>query len=128
MMIGYVRRIAAGHYQQDQKDTVILALVETSLREMARLKEGSFRFELSEQIEAELEGVDISAFLLEQGINAQHLLLALTRELDEDRRDTTARLESAFPRPTAEAFVRAEPSASATRGPAGPSLNQTLPP
>jgi len=129
--LDYVRRIAAGHYQQDQKDTVILALVETSLREMARLKEGSFRFELSEQIEAELEGVDISAFLLEQGINAQHLLLDLTRELDEDRRDTTARLESAFkaePRPTAEAFVRAEPSASATGGPTEPTLNEPLPP
>ena len=129
--LDYVRRIAAGHYQQDQKDSVILALVETSLREMARLKEGSFRFELSEQIEAELEGVDISAFLLEQGINAQHLLLDLTRELDEDRRDTTARLESAFkaePRPTAEAFVRAEPSASATGGPAEPTLNEPLPP
>jgi CheY-like chemotaxis protein len=40
--------------------------------------------------------VDISAFLLEQGINAQHLLLELSRELDEDRRDTTAMLESGF--------------------------------
>jgi len=94
--LDYVRRISAGHYEEGQKDTVILALVETSLREMARLREGSFRFELTEEIGTELEGTDISAFVLERGINAQHLLLELTRELDEDRRETTARLESEF--------------------------------
>ncbi|MGH9461304.1 MAG: response regulator [Vicinamibacteria bacterium] len=94
--LDYVRRISAGHYEEGQKDTVILALVETSLREMARLQEGSFRFELTEEIGTELEGTDISAFVLERGINAQHLLLELTRELDEDRRETTARLESEF--------------------------------
>ena len=107
----YVRRISAGHYEDGQKDTVILALVETSLREMARLQGGSFRFELTEEIEAELKGMDISAFLLERGINAQHLLLELTRELDEDRRDTTARLESEF-RAGAEAATDGEAAAS----------------
>ena len=94
--LDYVRRISAGHYEEGQKETVILALVETSLREMARLREGSFRFELTEEIETDLEGTDISAFLLESGINAQHLLLELTRELDEDRREATAKLESEF--------------------------------
>lgn len=110
--LDYVRRISAGHYEEGQKDTVILALVETSLREMARLREGSFRFELTEEIGAELEGMDISAFLLEQGINAQHLLLELTRELDEDRRETTAKLESEF-RAATEVASEAEASPSA---------------
>jgi CheY-like chemotaxis protein len=122
--LDYVRRISAGHYEEGQKDTVILALVETSLREMARLQEGSFRFELTEEIEAELEGTDISAFLLERGINAQHLLLELTRELDEDRREMTARLESEFrTAPEADAVETGRAVAEkreAERAPAGP--------
>ena len=54
--LDYVRRIAAGHYEEGQKDTVIQEVVETSLREMARLQEGHFQFQVADKIEPELEG------------------------------------------------------------------------
>jgi CheY-like chemotaxis protein len=94
--LDYVRRIAAGQYEEGQKDAVIQEVVETSLREMARLQDGNFHFQVAHKIAPELHGVDISTFLSSPGINAQGLLLELTRELDEDRRDTTAMLESGF--------------------------------
>ena len=87
--LDYVRRIAAGQYEEGQKDAVIQEVVETSLREMARLQEGNFHFQVAHKIAPELHSVDISAFLSSPGINAQGLLLELSRELDEDRRDTT---------------------------------------
>ncbi len=125
----YVRRISDGQYEEGQKDTVILALVETSLREMARLQEGNFRFETAEEIDAQLEGVDISAFVLERGINAQHLLLELTRELDEDRRETTAKLESEFRVGVEAASIEDAPvSASATVASVEPTVSGPLPP
>jgi CheY-like chemotaxis protein len=132
--LDYVRRIAAGQYEEGQKDTVIQELVETSLREMARLQEGNFHFQMAHTIEAELEGVDISAFLLEQGINAQHLLLELSRELDEDRRDMTAMLESGFrPGNDAAASAQETPPASTAASPSADApivktLAEPLPP
>ena len=116
--LDYVRRIAAGQYEEGQKDAVILEVVETSLREMARLQEGDFHFKVAQGIASDLESVNIPAFLSSPGINAQGLLLELTRELDEDRRDTTAMLESGFqleqvspvPAGAASATDTAEPS------------------
>ncbi len=112
--LDYVRRIASGHYEEGQKDTVIQEVVETSLREMARLQEGNFHFQVAHKIEPELEDVDISAFLGSPGINAQGLLLELTRELDEDRRDTTAMLESGFQVDTDAPVPAEETPATAT--------------
>jgi len=125
----YVRRIAAGHYEEGQKDTVIQEVVETSLREMARLQEGNFNFQVAHEIEPELEGVDISAFLRSPGINAQGLLLELTRELDEDRRDTTAMLESGFQVDTDAPVPGEEKPATATVDSSGaPGMADPLPP
>ena len=127
--LDYLRRIAAGHYEEGQKDAVILEVVETSLREMARLQEGNFHFKVANVIASDLESVNISKFLSSPGINAQGLLLELTRELDEDRRDTTAMLESGFQMETGAP----EPT-EATGAPTGadssrvPGMSDPLPP
>lgn len=127
--LDYVRRIAAGHYEEGQKDTIIQEVVETSLREMARLQEGNFHFQVAHRIEPELEGVDISAFLRSPGLNAQGLLLELTRELDEDRRDTTAMLESGFQVDTDAPVPGEETPATATVDSSGvPGMADPLPP
>jgi len=68
--------------------------IQISLQELASLREGNFHFQLTEGIAGELAGVDISRFLLQEGMDPGHLLLDLTEGQDEGRRNTTALLES----------------------------------
>ena len=75
-------------------EQVLEKQVELSLRELAGLREGTFEFELAEEIGAELDGLDISAFLKRDGINPQHMLLDLARNMDEERRDAIELIES----------------------------------
>ena len=127
--LDYVRRIAAGQYEEGQKDAVIQEVVETSLREMARLQEGNFHFQVAHKIAPELHSVDISAFLSSLGINAQGLLLELSRELDEDRRDTTAMLESGFQLETEPPIpVEATPPAAGVDSSKVPGMVDPMPP
>jgi len=91
--LAYLRQIAGGDYGS-LKETMLQDQIEISLRELARLREGSFDFKLSDRVTSSLDGVDVAPFLLFEGINPHHLLLDLARELDEDRRDTTELLKS----------------------------------
>ena len=109
----YLRQIGTGRYSDEQKITLIREQIDVSLRDLARLREGPFYFELKEGANPEALEIDISTFILQDGINPQHLLLDLTKEMDEDRRDTTAQLESLFTgdQPGVEAYE--EPSVTA---------------
>jgi len=68
--------------------------VELSVRELSGLREGSFEFELADEIGPELDGLDISPFLQRRGVNAQHMLLELARNMDEERRDAIEIIET----------------------------------
>jgi DNA-binding response OmpR family regulator len=70
--------------------------IETSLKQLIRLREGEFNFSLTDEPPVVVEGRDVAAETLEAGINAQELLLGLARGMDEDRRDSAAALEASF--------------------------------
>jgi CheY-like chemotaxis protein len=113
--LGYLKRIADGQYQEEEKSSIMKEQVETSLRELARLREGGFHFQLTPSVSRELEGADISPFLLQSGINTQHLLMDLAKDIDDDRRDTTAMLESVFRGEAASIPRFEEPETSESR-------------
>jgi CheY-like chemotaxis protein len=88
----YLRQIASGDYRGDL-DQIIRQQVELSLRELTTLREGAFFFQLCDTITSELGGIDISAFLSRAGVDPQHLLLEMAKDLDEEREDTALLVE-----------------------------------
>ena len=70
--------------------------IEAAVRELAGLREGSFKFELTREISDDLGGVRIKPFMIPGGIDPQELLLDLAVEIDNERREATTLLELAF--------------------------------
>ena len=70
--------------------------IEAALRELAGLREGSFKFELTSEISDDLGGVRIKPFMIPGGIDPQELLLGLAVEIDNERREATTLVELAF--------------------------------
>jgi len=99
------------------REAIVQDQIEIALRELARLREGSFSFQVTSSIAPDLDGLNIAPFLLYEGINPQHLLLELAKVLDEGRR---------LPAPAArpEAPTTASPAASA-EAPAAEPVNGT---
>ncbi len=75
---------------------VIKEQIEVALRELGSLREGHFQFELADPTSGDFGGVRIQPFLLQEGLDAQELLLDLAVEIDSERRETTSLLELAF--------------------------------
>ena len=89
---GYLRQIANRDYRGDL-DQIIRQQVELSLRELTTLREGAFFFHLCDAITSQLGSIDISAFLSRAGVDPQHLLLEMAKDMDEEREDTTMLVE-----------------------------------
>jgi CheY-like chemotaxis protein len=70
--------------------------IEAALRELVGLREGSFQFELTDEVSDKLGGVEIKPFMIPEGIDPQELLLDLAVEIDNERREATSLLELAF--------------------------------
>jgi CheY-like chemotaxis protein len=93
-----------------ERAALIRRRIEEALAQLIRLHEGQFGFSLAEDIPAFVDAHDITDETLRVGINPQELLLALTKGLDEDRRDSTAAVEVSFAEPEPEALLAAAPS------------------
>jgi len=93
----------------DERAARIRGRIEAALQQLIRLHEGQFSFSLAEEIPAFVESHDITDETLRVGINPQELLLTLTKGMDEDRRDSTAAVESSFLEPEPEALQGDEP-------------------
>jgi CheY-like chemotaxis protein len=89
-----------------ERAAAIRKRIETALEELVRLREGQFLFSLTPEVPAVVNGREIRAETLEQGIKAEELLLELARGMDEDRRDAAAAVETGF----AEAAETLSPS------------------
>ncbi len=83
-----------------------------ALEELARLREGAFGFELTDQIPQSVEGRDIRPETLVLGINPQEMLLTLAQGMDDVRAQSAAAVEASFATP-AEGIVAAELAAFA---------------
>ncbi len=107
--LNYLRRIGGSRCDGEKESSLIREQIETSVRELTGLREGRFDYQPTDDIGTELNGVDISTFLLHEGIDPQQLLLELTQEIDEERRDTAALLESSVQLNESAAHSPAEP-------------------
>jgi len=103
----------------DQRARMIRTRIEVALQQLIRLREGQFNFSLSDEAPTRVGARDILDETLDVGINPQELLLDLARGMDEDRRDSTAALESSFVEPEDDTapIPSASPPPEADAGP-----------
>ena len=83
----------------EQRAHLLRRRIELALQQLIRLREGQFNFSLAQEPPTRVGVRDILDETLPDGINPQELLLGLARGMDEDRRDSTAALESSFVEP-----------------------------
>src|SRR6185436_8075306 len=100
-----------------ERAALIRRRIEVALEQLIRLREGQFGFSLAQDIPAFVDSHDITDETLLVGINPQELLLELTRGMDEDRRDSTAAVESSFADPVPESFASIAPAPADAPGP-----------
>jgi CheY-like chemotaxis protein len=80
------------HVRQDAIRGRITGIVER----LARLREGTFVFQVAEETSGRVGTRDLAEETLDDGINPEGLMLDLARQLDEDRRETSAVLEASL--------------------------------
>jgi CheY-like chemotaxis protein len=66
------------------------------LQRLARLRNGEFVFNVAPETPTHVGSRDLGAETLEDGINPEGLMLDLARQLDEDRRESSAVLEASL--------------------------------
>src|SRR5947199_2923774 len=115
----------------DQRSRMLGHRIEVALQQLIRLREGQFNFSLSAEAPTRVGARDIVDETLPDGINPQELLLDLARGMDEDRRDSTAALESSFVEPeddTAPIPAASPPAEAAAGSPPAPEPPPAAPP
>jgi CheY-like chemotaxis protein len=88
-----------GGLPPERRDRAIRARIGFALEQLARLREGAFGFELTEEVPRTLGARDIAAETLAGGINPQDLLLDLASGIDAGRAESAAAVEASFAAP-----------------------------
>jgi CheY-like chemotaxis protein len=88
-----------GALPKDVREKAVRSRIGYALEQFARLREGAFAFELSDDVPAVVGRRDIRMETLERGINPQEMLLDLAQGLDEDRAHSAAAVEASFAAP-----------------------------
>jgi len=81
------------------REKVVRHRIGLALERLARLREGVFGFELTDEVPRAIGGREIAIETLVDGINPQQMLLELAEGIDEDRARSTAALEASFAAP-----------------------------
>jgi CheY-like chemotaxis protein len=97
-----------GSLPNDARARAVRGRIGFALEQLARLREGAFGFELTEDVPAAVGRRDIRLETLARGINPQEMLLDLAQGLDDDRAQSAAAVEASFAAPE-EAVVVEEP-------------------
>ena len=98
-----------GTLAREAREKAVRSRIGFALEQLARLREGGFGFELTEDVPAAVGRRDIRLETLLRGINPQEMLLDLAQGLDEDRAQSAAAVEASFAAPE-EAVVEGQPS------------------
>jgi CheY-like chemotaxis protein len=113
------RRLAT--LPEDARDKVVRGRLAFALEQLARLREGGFAFELTEEVPRNVGARDIRPETLARGINPQEMLLELAQGIDDDRARSTAALEASFGPPVVPAAaLRSDLEAKAAPRAPGP--------
>ena len=100
-----------GTLPKDARAKAVRSRIGFALEQFARLREGGFAFELTDDVPATVGRRDIRLETLAQGINPQEMLLDLAEGLDEDRAHSAAAVEASFAAPDEDALVFSSPPA-----------------
>jgi CheY-like chemotaxis protein len=110
----------------EKREQAIRSRIVFALEQLARLREGGFSFELTEQVPRALGSRDLALETLAGGINPQDLLLDLATGMDAGQAESAAAVEASFAAPE-EGVVGEGPADDASMvTPASPS--PTVPP
>jgi CheY-like chemotaxis protein len=96
----------------ERRDRAIRARIVFALEQLARLREGAFGFELTDDVPRTLGARNLTAETLEGGINPQDLLLDLASGIDAGRAESAAAVEASFAAPE-EGVVEGEEEGAA---------------
>lgn len=80
----------------ETRTKVVRGRIAQALERLARLHEGGFSFELTEDVPVRVGSRELAAETLSPGINPQEMLLELAQGIDEDRASSTAAVEASF--------------------------------
>ncbi len=121
----------------EEREPVLRSRIILALERLARLREGAFGFELSDEIPRMLGSRDLTTETLAGGINPQDLLLDLAAGMDEGLVESAAAVEASFAAPeegvldrdpdTAPVLVTVEAAADPTATTALSALVETPP-
>jgi CheY-like chemotaxis protein len=108
------RRLAT--LPEEAREKIVRARLVFALEQLARLREGGFGFELTEEVPQRVGDRDIRLETLTRGINPQEMLLDLAQGIDDDRARSTAAVEASFAAPVVPAeALRSDLEAEAAR-------------
>ena len=93
-----------GSLPAEKRDQAVRSRIGFALEQLARLREGAFAFELTEEVPRTLGSRDIAVETMVGGIDPQDLLLDLAAGMDEGQAESAAAVEASFAAPE-EAFV-----------------------
>ncbi|HYN02184.1 MAG TPA: response regulator, partial [Vicinamibacteria bacterium] len=88
-----------GSLPKDARTKAVRSRIGFALEQFARLREGGFGFELTDEVPAVVGRRDIRLETLTHGINPQEMLLDLAQGLDDDRAQSAAAVEASFAAP-----------------------------
>jgi CheY-like chemotaxis protein len=111
---------------EESRDKVVRGRLAFALEHLARLREGAFAFELTEDVPGSVGERDIRLETLTRGINPQEILLDLAQGIDDEREMSAAAVEASFAPPLVPA--EALPSEVQPRARKRDPADETLPP
>ena len=88
-----------GSLPKDARAKAVRSRIGFALEQFARLREGGFGFELTDEVPTVVGRRDIRLETLTHGINPQEMLLDLAQGLDDDRAQSAAAVEASFAAP-----------------------------
>jgi CheY-like chemotaxis protein len=98
-----------GSLTKEAREQAVRRRMGFALEQLARLREGTFSFELADDVPGAVGHRDIRLETLARGINPQELLLDLAQGLDDDRAQSAAAVEASFAAPEEGSLASPEP-------------------
>ena len=98
-----------GSLPREAREKAARGRIGFALEQLARLREGAFGFELTDEVPTAVGGRDIRLETLARGINPQEMLLDLAQGMDDDRAQSAAAVEASFAAPEEALVVAGEP-------------------
>jgi CheY-like chemotaxis protein len=110
----------------EKREPLVRSRIVFALEQLARLREGAFGFELTDDVPRTLGSRDLTSETMAGGINPQDLLLDLAAGMDAGLAESAAAVEASFAAPE-EGLVEVDPDTSPVVTLSAPALDNGAP-